>query len=317
MGRKRKPLPGEKGAPYEVTLASLLEHDRQSVANDDQFAQKLPEELKSADALLEFGMNLPTRKDLHSVKFPRDAVVTVVGLLTKAHVTFRSIIVLCGQGLDRPATALSRSLFETLLNLTFLVRRQVSLHQFNDSKTKPKSPLPLHGKTLTPEFRLALFNAWTLLRDEKMVNNWRRTPGLKRQGHRTYKKLSPLDRSYIDSIGTDWEKAIKGRNTCVGLDIVDFAASLGPTFRQWYRSVYAGDSAFVHQSDIPSYLAVTEDGNFTPQLYTSAQQVSGVLHRSSLLYLGCISEMNKRFRFCADAAETIADFGRRLADQHV
>ena len=118
----------------------------------------------------------------------------------------------------------------------------------------------------------------------------------------------------MDSIFADWKKAIKAKNACVGLDIANFAASHGPVFRQWYRSVYAGDSAFVHQSDTSTYLAITEDDNFTPRIYTTAEQVSDVLHRSAMLYLDCIEEMNKRFRFGVDAAKAIAKFGKRLRE---
>lgn len=310
--KKKKPLPGENGASYEETLASLIEQGRRADANDEVLAKQLPTQLTLADTILDFGMKLPDQKDLHSISFPRDAVVTVMGLFTKAHVTFHSIIVLCGQRLDRPATALSRSLFETLLNLAFLVRKRVSLNHFNDSKANPKTPVPLYGKTLKPEFRLALFNAWCLLRDDKTVDNWRRTKGLKRQGHHTRKRLTPLDKSYIDTIGPDWKKAIKNKNTCVGLNIANFAASLGLVLQRWYRSVYAADSAFVHQSDIQTFLDITEEGNFTPRIYTSAGQVSGVLHRSAMLYLGCIVEMNKRFRFGDEAVQSISEFDQHL-----
>jgi hypothetical protein len=81
------------------------------VDRNDQFERRLSKLLTVADELLAFGLELPTEKNLHSIKFPRDSVVTVIGLFTKAHVTFRAIIVLCEQGLERPATALSRSLF--------------------------------------------------------------------------------------------------------------------------------------------------------------------------------------------------------------
>lgn len=285
---------------------------KRSEKREQQAVRRLPQHLSVAQAFLDFGMQLPGQKDLHSIKFPRDSVVTVIGLFTKANITFRAIIVLCEQGLDRPATALSRSLFETLMNLTFLVRKQVSLRIFNDSKSKPTSPWPLHGKALTADFRLALFNAWSILRDEKAIEGWQRTPGLNRHGHRTSKKIAPLDRSYADSIGPAWEKAIKSKNTCVGMDIASFAASLGPAFRKWHRTVYAADSSFIHQSDTSSYLAVTSDANFTPRIFTSAKAVSGVLLRASTIYLGCVEELNKRFRFGDAAKDEIRDFGKRL-----
>ena len=91
-----------------------------------------------------------------------------------------------------------------------------------------------------------------------------------------------------------------------------FAASLGGDLRKWYRIVYASDSSFVHQTDITTYLAPIEDGNFTPRLYTSVKQVLGVLHRSSILYLGCIIELNKRFKFGNDASASIDTFSQRL-----
>ena len=282
------------------------------MSGNERFKRTLAKQLTCADELLDFGMKLPTYKDLHSIKFPRDSVVTALGLLTKANVTFRAIIVLCEQGLERPATALSRSLFETLLNLAFLVRSRVSLNQFNDSKTKPKSPWPLHGKLLTANFRLALFNAWAILREEKTVAGLRRTPGLKRHGHRVSKKIATLERSYVDRIGSDWEKSIRNGNTCVGMDIANFAASLGPVFRRWYRSVYATDSSFVHQTDITTYLEITADGNFAPRRFTSAKEVSGVLVRAATLFLGCLAELHKRFRFGTAATENLRAFGKRL-----
>jgi hypothetical protein len=108
------------------------------------------------------------------------------------------------------------------------------------------------------------------------------------------------------------EAAIKNKNTCVGLDIANFAASLGRLFRKWHRSVYAQDSAFVHQSDLPSYLELTKDDNFAPRLFTSAKEVRGVLQRAAVLYLGCVVELNKRFRFGSAAEKGIKRFCRQL-----
>ena len=271
---------------------------------------RLQRQLILADQLLAFGMTLPMTKDLHSIKYPRDAVVTTVALFTKAHVTFRSIIVLCKNGLDRPATALTRSLFETMLNLAFLLRKQVSLHRFHPGQANPKTALNLHGERLTPEFRHALFNTWSLLRDEKTIANWQTTPGIKQRGKRVLKKLTQLDRSYMDTISSAWQQSIKGSNTCTGLSVFDFAASLG--FQKWYRTIYAGDSAFVHQSDVVSYLSNTRDGDFAPRLFMDARDVSGVLLHGATLYFCCIHEMHKRFRFGQKADKPIQKFEMRL-----
>src|SRR5947207_2566515 len=103
------------------------EQDVQQIINED-----LSTELALANQLLDFGINLPASKDLHQGGFPRDSVITVVGLFTKATITFRAIIGLCELGLDRTALPLTRSLFENLLYLTFLLRRRVRLYEFKN-----------------------------------------------------------------------------------------------------------------------------------------------------------------------------------------
>lgn len=287
------------------------------IPNESQVRQAIPQrlsaELQNAKNLLQFGVNLPTSKDLHECGLPHDTVVTAVALFVKASLSFRGVIALCQVGLDRSAMPVSRSLFETALNLVFLIRRRVSLHYFNDSKKKPKTPLPLFGKKLTPAFRTALYNAWCVLREEKSIAAWQSTPGLKRHGKRIAKNLVALDRPYVDEIGTAWEERIKGANTCAGLSIENFAASLSPHLRKWYRTIYSEDSRSVHQSDMLNYLDADESsGTFSPRWFTSPKDVSAALLRASTIYLCCVEEMDKRFAFGLQAKEQFKQHGAVL-----
>lgn len=275
--------------------------------------QQLAAELACVHDLLRFGVSLPSTKDLHANEFPHDTVVTAAALFIKACLSFRAVVELCEAGLDRSAMPLSRSLFETALNLVFLIRRRVSLYQFNDSKKKPKTPWPLLGKTLTPEFRTALYNAWCVLREEKDVEAWKRTPGLKREGKRLANNLDGLERPYVDIIGTAWEERIKNANTCTGLSIENLAASLSLHLRKWYRTIYSGDSKSVHQSDMLNYLDVDESsGTFFPRWHTSPKEIGQALLRASTIYLCCVEEMNKRFRFGEQVEERIKGFADAL-----
>ena len=287
------------------------------IPNELQVRQAIPQrlatELQCAHDLLKFGVNLPTSKDPHECRLPHDTVVTALALFVKASLSFRGVIALCQVGLDRSAMPVSRSLFETTLNLVFLVRRRVSLHCFNDSKKKPKTPLPLLGMKLTPKFRTALYNAWCVLREEKSIAAWQKTPGLKRHGKGVAKNLAGIDRPYVDAIGTNWEERIKGANTCTGLSIENFAASLSPHFRKWYRTIYSEDSKSVHQSHMLNYLdADKSSGTFFPRWYTSPQDVSAALLRASTIYICCVEEMNKRFYFGLQAKEQIKQHGAAL-----
>jgi len=130
--------------------------------------QNLAEELACANSFLRFGVVLPTTKDVNTVNLPGDTIVSAIGLFVKASTSFRAIIHLCESGLERSAQPLSRSLFENFVYLSFLIRRRVTLYRFNESN---KTSLPLHGATLTPKFRTALFNAWSILRDIHSINN--------------------------------------------------------------------------------------------------------------------------------------------------
>ena len=142
---------------------------------------------------------------------------------------------------------------------------------------------------------------------------WTRTPGLKRDGKRIAKKLVGIERPYVDVIGTAWEERIKGANTCTGLSIEDFAASLSPHLRKWYRTIYADDSKSVHQSDMLNYLDADEStGTFFPRWHTAPKDVRATLSRASTIYLCCVEEMNKRFRFGLQAKVKIKQVGDAL-----
>ena len=117
----------------------------------------------------------------------------------------------------------------------------------------------------------------------------------------------------MTTIGPKWEgKLLKG-NTCTGLPIADFAASLGKGLRAWYRTVYAGDSKYVHQSDMISYIDVDmEKDAIEFRWHTSPEEIKGVLARSGLLYLRCIQEVCKRFRSHSGTLQKLAAFEQRV-----
>ena len=287
--------------------------------NENQVLEAIPKllsnEFDCAKRLLAFGVSLPTTKgDLHQGSLRHDTVVTAIALFTKAMTSFRASIHLCEIGCDRNATPVNRSLFETSVNLAFLTRQRVTLYQFNDkNNTKPKTPVCLHGKKLTAEFRTDLYNAWNILMSEKNVRSYSSTPGVKRTGRRLQKEIDDLERPYVDVIGAEWEETLRRGNTCAGLSIKDFASSLGRAYRLWYGLVYTNDSQHVHQSDMTDFLDCDEaTAMFSPRWFTTPEQIRTALHKAALIALGCIQELNKRFKFGKEAKDSIRDFGREL-----
>jgi hypothetical protein len=286
--------------------------------NENQVLEKIPQllgnEFDCAKRLLDFGVRLLSEKNLHQGSLRHDTVITAIALYTKAMTSFRASIHLCEIGCDRNALPVNRSLFETGVNLAFLIKLRVSLYRFNDNSTAiPKTLVDLHGKKLTTDFRTDLYNAWNILMSEKNVDRYCSTPGVKRAGQRLKKTIDTMERPYVDTIGVDWEKKIKSSNTCSGLSIKDFASSLGSAYRLWHGLVYSSDSQHVHQSDMSEFLECNEaNDTFWPRWFTSPDQVRTTLHKAALISLGCIEELNKRFKFGKTAKAKIHEFGEEL-----
>ena len=86
----------------------------------------------------------------------RLVVETMMGLLTKACKTFRSIQILCERGLIEDAEALLRVLMETTIAVAFILQKK-------------------------PRERARIYHAHTVVQSIKMLNDWKNTPGLKRK----------------------------------------------------------------------------------------------------------------------------------------
>jgi hypothetical protein len=80
---------------------------------------------------------------------------TMIGLLTKALKTFRSIQILCERGLQEDANALVRVLMETTAAILFILQKRS--HE-----------------------RMLIYHAYGISQGVRMLNDWKQTPGLKR-----------------------------------------------------------------------------------------------------------------------------------------
>jgi hypothetical protein len=86
----------------------------------------------------------------------RPIFLTILGLLTKACKTFRSIQILCERGLIEDADALTRVLMENYVAIVFILQKR-------------------------SRERVVIYHAYGSAQDIKMLNEWKRTPGLKRK----------------------------------------------------------------------------------------------------------------------------------------
>lgn len=125
----------------------------------------------------------------------------LMGLLTKACKTFRSIQILCERGLHEDANALVRVLLETTVAVLFILQ-----NRRRDKKTKALSP--------TAQQRALTFYAHSLHQSLKMLMEWKNTPGLKRKATKAMAKNTEeavLELKKILPSGTNFEKHWSGK----------------------------------------------------------------------------------------------------------
>jgi hypothetical protein len=133
----------------------VLPHEAEAYS---AIAKKYPNELSAMSALHESVVGMMTAGSWTIGKPGLDGIVvqTMMGLLTKACKTFRSIEILCERGLYDDATAEVRVLMETTVAVLFILQRR--------SKE-----------------RVRIYHAYAAAQDVKMIEKWRITPGLKRK----------------------------------------------------------------------------------------------------------------------------------------
>jgi Family of unknown function (DUF5677) len=89
----------------------------------------------------------------------------MMGLLTKACKTFRSIQILCERGLIYDADALTRVLMENTVAISFILQKK-------------------------PSERVRIYHAHMIAQNIRMLNDWKNTPGLKRKATKRIIKLA-------------------------------------------------------------------------------------------------------------------------------
>jgi hypothetical protein len=147
---------------------------------DENAAQKairtsLAKELNDTAEMLQFGRALPEliHPDIHAEL--GGVLVAPLALFVKAGMSFRGARMLCENALDRTAALVVRSMFETFLTIAFLLRRDVSLRHFSKGV---ETPVDLLGEKLTPEFRMAMYAAWCVVKDEQAIERMQYVPDL-------------------------------------------------------------------------------------------------------------------------------------------
>lgn len=156
-------------------------------------------------------------------------IETVIGLLTKACKTFRSIQVLCERGLIEDADALVRVLMENTVAIAFILQKK-------------------------PRERVKIYHAHTIAQGIKMLNDWKNTAGLKRKA--TKKLIKQANDGLAEwakglPVGTDFKHHWSGKR-----NLQEAVKALRGDVL--YATLYRFTSSITHASDFGSHVEIDE-----------------------------------------------------------
>ena len=154
-------------------------------------------------------------------------VETIIGLLTKASKTFRSIQVLCERGLHEDANALVRVLMETTVAIAFILQKKANE-------------------------RMLIYHAYGAAQNLKMLNEWKNTRGLKRKATKEMlKQANDALANYMKRLpaGTDVKRHWSGK---ANLQQAVWALHGGVM----YATLYRFTSSISHASDFGLHFEV-------------------------------------------------------------
>lgn len=160
---------------------------------------------------------------------------TMMGLLTKAMKTFRSIQILCERGLYDDASALARVLLETTVAVAFILQK----------KSKQ---------------RMLMYHAYGMVQSVKMLNEWAKTKGLKRKATKAMMKQAN------DGLATYMSKLPAGTNLkrhWSGLGSIQEAMSQLRGGDAMYATLYRHTSAISHASDFGGHFTIDDRGKWS------------------------------------------------------
>ena len=276
----------------------------QMLPGEKEFAEKVKQELAEvltvSQALLELAVDiLSQRHPTVSMQDQTDKIVAYrIGhaLCFKACKSFRSSLLLADVGASNDLTIISRSMFETYVAASFILREHVALDLQGVDDT-----------ALTPNDRARLYFAIGVINRYEELKKHKSDPV--RSQVLTSIDPKPFEDNANDAandVGQDWaERFRKHPWTYSGLRLRQLSSKLGPEYLDWYAKVYGEQSKSVHATDFQKHVVYSDsEDRFLARWFQPIDEVQALVGMNGLMLWGCLELLNKQFQF---AENTEAD----------
>ncbi len=238
---------------------------------------------------------------------------------------FRSIIDDCSRCESYTANILSRSLFETILALQFILKSRVYIfvepHCDKTTKAHLKDsdgdlqyisktyahnpPTRARPSFLSRDLRAHLYVSHDYFDSVRLTKECAGIDGLKRVARSRKKAEDPnVPFTIRNTIGEEWFSILKHKKSYSGLKVEQLAIILNRPRSRWYKTVYHIQSRMVHATDALQHVQEHPDGRIGPKFFSTEDEVSTAMLSATALFLAGLFILQENIGF-GDLNDTV------------
>jgi hypothetical protein len=261
-----------------------------------------------------YNLWLDQDKENWTCKIPNESANLALTLDIQACRLFRSIIEDCQRCEAFSASILARTLFETVLGVAFLVKKDVRIivePVFPRGSPPGTPPIKYAAKArskgvkrtrkhlLSRELRANLYLAsrYFSLEDDDIASMGK-FPGFYHKAKRLRGSADPKVRAqYEKRIGPEWSSILQHGRSYAGLPVKELAAVLHRGFLRWYETVYHFQSCDVHAVDLLQHIDMSDGQSLKAAFLSSNHDVYQSLWAATGLSLMHIHLLHENIGF--------------------
>jgi hypothetical protein len=283
-----------------------------------------------AEALFNFWLTQPKDDAIGKSALPTLGINLAMTLDVQACRLLRSVIEERQRSEGHNASILARSLFETVLGVGFLLKKDVLIivepilpKCMSSAPTAPskfcakassKGVKRTRKHLLSREFWANLYFAHIFFELEgRGIESMGKFPGNKRKADKLKRSIDPgVVAEQEHKIGPEWSYILRHSRSYSGLSVEHLAKVLDKRLHRWYETVYHFQSLPVHAKDLLKHIDFSSDGNTAkPKFFSSDQEVYESLRTAITMFLLHVDLLHKNIGFGPDV-ETAYDSFRRM-----